>query len=254
MNAEADEHYAPAALDIVSMLMQVSRGYLMAELPVSEAVMQQLAEKFGFLMQIFARLVEQQCGEMPSLEGRARRKVRLESDPSAEGSAVGAGGFARARQMAKLAQETAAATAANLKHAMDEEDEEGGGGGGGDEPAIEEGTSSVQALCVRLSSVHYIIGSCDELLKQIIQGAVSQNYTGAPLDKAMDEVKNKLRGAPLPPPRYRTHFPIACECCSAASGAGGCLGLAQPNTPCIYFFLWCRWGGMKWAGGRAGGL
>ena len=46
------ELYAPAALDIVSMLLQVSKGYFMNELPVSEDVMKQLAEKFGLLMQV----------------------------------------------------------------------------------------------------------------------------------------------------------------------------------------------------------
>eukprot|EP01051_Picozoa_sp_SAG22_P008375 SAG22_NODE_635_length_8370_cov_33.081127_4_plen_172_part_00 len=95
-----EQGYAPAALDIVSMLMQVSKGYFMAELPVSQKVMILLSEKvsafpcgppangtaflccslpsvvvptmqFGFLLQLFARLVEQQCGPMPSLEARS---------------------------------------------------------------------------------------------------------------------------------------------------------------------------------------
>ena len=78
-------------------------------------------------------------------------------------------------QAARMAQETAKAAVANL-------DEEGGGGG---EPAVE-ADDPVQALCVRLSSVHYIIKQCTALLDSIVEGAAASNYTGAPLDSAMD--------------------------------------------------------------------
>eukprot|EP01052_Picozoa_sp_SAG31_P017165 SAG31_NODE_1162_length_9594_cov_3.045498_7_plen_245_part_00 len=186
-----EQPYAPAALDIVSMLMQVSRGYFLAELPVSEHIMKQLAEKFGFLMQIFARLVEQQCGEMPSLEERSRRKIRLESEPNSEAASAVSGRMGvlgNKMMMAKaMAQET-------IKHAIDVDGEENGESGGGEmEPSLEQ-DNEVEALCVRLASVHYILGSCDDLLRQIIDGALCQNYTGTPLDTAMDEVKDKLGG------------------------------------------------------------
>eukprot|EP01051_Picozoa_sp_SAG22_P008374 SAG22_NODE_635_length_8370_cov_33.081127_3_plen_161_part_00 len=74
----------------------------------------------------------------------------------------------------------------------DDADGGGGGGGGGEDGAAAD--LGISALCVRLSSVHFVIEQCDELLQKIIEGAHAQNYTGKPLDDAMDGIKTKLQG------------------------------------------------------------
>jgi hypothetical protein len=162
------QQMSASTLDIVSMLMQVSRGYFQNELPVSEQVMMQLASKFGFILQQYVRMVEQQCGEMPNIDGR-RVRVRLESDTVGDakvGSMLG-----RAQAAAKLAQERAQQTAASVKHALEEGDETDGNGAVQQNGVAQLDGPDIPSLCVRLSSVHFVLESCDQLLEQIITGA-----------------------------------------------------------------------------------
>eukprot|EP01050_Picozoa_sp_SAG11_P008222 SAG11_NODE_715_length_7626_cov_7.675435_2_plen_835_part_00 len=186
---DESQQMAASALDIVSMLMQVSRGYFQAELPVSETVMKQLAQQFGFLLQQYVRMVEQKCGDMPNIEGKQRRvQLNLESEDEDVNPRMG-GVFASKfdkLQASKLARMAETASAA-VKQALDEEIHDDAGISS--RPA---NGPSLACLCVQLASVHYIIESCDVLLEHIIDGASSQNYTGASLDDALLNEKRAL--------------------------------------------------------------
>ena len=66
-----DAYMSASAIDIMSMLTQVSRGYFSNELPVTEHVMKDLLRKFGHIIQRYCRLTLQQCGDKPEIKEKA---------------------------------------------------------------------------------------------------------------------------------------------------------------------------------------
>lgn len=185
-----DQYMAASALDIFSMLVQVAQGYFAAEFPVAEPVMKDLATKFGMILQTYCRICLQQCGELPNIHA-GREAVRgqgLEGGLAAAGKLGGMLG-GKAMEAAKQAKMIAAGL-------VDEDGNHLGGGSSAEEELVDTFAWSgpdLANLAVRFGTVQYMSESCEKLMLIIVEGALQQNYTGAPLDKVMDSTTAMLK-------------------------------------------------------------
>lgn len=171
-----DQYISASAIDIVTMLMQVAKGYFDNELPVTEKVMKQLTQRFGEIIQRYCRITLQQCGDMPK-PGFGLDSAG-DSKPSAAlgklGTSVLGGmreatktlGFADEDPSGQDVQETTITAVSN--------------------------TPALAQLCVRFSTVQYLSGQANDLLDNIVGGAESANYTGAPLDDVLKRTQETL--------------------------------------------------------------
>jgi|EP01047_Picozoa_sp_COSAG01_P012410 hypothetical protein len=169
-----DEYMSASAVDIVSMLMQVSRGYFMNELPVTEAVMKDLTEKFGQIIQRYCRITLQQCGEKP----------KLRDDPSAGAAAGESKAVAALGKLGGLASAMVGTSSSEVANV--------GAGAEGQAAAHHDGPGLPQ-LCVRFATVQWLSEQADLLLHNIIDGAEATNYTGASLEGVMGGTKERLQ-------------------------------------------------------------
>jgi hypothetical protein len=171
-----EQPVAVCAIDIVSMMMTVAKGYFDAALPVEAldpvtgcTLVQVLAREFGEVLVSFGITVLRQCGRPP----RAPRAAAASEPKRARAPTMGR---ALKGMMADVIGTEAAASA----------DEE--------QAASDSGQLTVQGLCLRMTTIDYVERHCEALLTVIKEGCAAADYSADWLDGALDESKTKLHG------------------------------------------------------------